>query len=238
MMVGWTGLPGASKTTSLAKAAIKILYRNKKYNERNYSEHLATGEPYTPRIVWSNIRFHPDVESEFDGQIEYWSDVEQLTPLRDVDILIDEAMVYFDSRSWEHLSLDVRRWLAQHRKFGIEIYFTAQEFAQVDIAFRRLVSDLFYLTKLVGSRDISATLPPVTFIWGIVLVQSVDPVAYDEKKSKFASNDFPSFSLITKHDTDVFDTRQEIKGSKFPPLRHIMRNCELENCAFHKTIHV
>jgi len=225
MIVGWTGLPGASKTTSLARAAISVLYRNKKYAKR-------TGKV---RELWSNITFAPDVESEFTGQIKYWNDLEQLTPLRDVDVLIDEAMVYFDARSWEHLSLDVRRWLAQHRKFGIEIYFSAQEFSQVDIAFRRLVSNLFYLTKLIGSRDISATLPPVRFIWGIIVSQTIDPIAYEEDNKSVIG--MPSFRWLSRGDTLVFDTREEVKGSKYPPLKHIERQCQKENCVFHKIIH-
>jgi hypothetical protein len=230
MIVGWTGLPGASKTTSLARSAIKILYRNQSLYYASEGKCL--------RKLWSNIKFSSDVESEFRGFIEYWTDVEQLTPLRDVDVIIDEAMVYFDSRSWEHLSLDIRRWLAQHRKFGIEIYFTAQEFAQVDIAFRRLVSDLFWLTKMAGSRDISATLPPPRFIWGIIMSRSIDPLAYDEKISKISMQGFPSFKLISRKDCEVFNTRQEIKSSKFPPLKHIERFCTDENCSFKKLVHV
>lgn len=230
MIVGWTGLPGASKTTQLAKTAVDLLYRNRKFYEK-------TGRI---RPIVSNIRFSPIVESEFNGpnQILYWSDLEQLVTVRDADVLIDEAMVYFDSRSWEHLSLDVRRWLAQHRKYGVDIYFTSQEFMQVDIAFRRLVSNLFYLTKLVGSRDISATLPPPRFIWAIVRVTTVDPINYDEQKKEYRSSGFPSFKLLTKSDTDIFNTRQEIKASKWPPLRHIVRICEDLNCGFHKTQHV
>lgn len=144
MIVGATGLPGASKTTWLARTGVDLLHRNQKYYARS-------GQL---RPLYSNIRFSDDVELEYgvgeDAFIRYWTDIEQLTPLRDIDVIIDEAMVYFDARSWEHLGLDVRRWLAQHRKFGIEIYFTAQEFMQIDIAFRRLVSDLCYLRKLVG----------------------------------------------------------------------------------------
>jgi len=226
MIVGWTGLPGASKTTSLARASIGVLYRNKRFYER-------TGRL---RELWSNISFAPSVAEEFPEQIRYWNDLEQLTVLRDVDVVIDEAMVYFDSRSWEHLSLDVRRWLAQHRKFGIEIYFTAQEFSQVDIAFRRLVSNLFYLTKLVGSRDISPTLPPIRFIWGIIVSQTIDPIAYEENNKTIIG--MPTFRVLSKADTLVFDTREEVKGSKYPPLKHIERNCTDEACYFKKTVHV
>jgi len=228
MIVGWTGLPGASKTTSLADVAIEVLYRNKKFYE-------STG---VLRKLQSNIKFSDAVHAEFPDQIEYWADVEQLTALTDCDVILDEATVYFDSRNWDNLSLDIRRWLRQHRKKGIEIYFTAQEFGEVDIAFRRLVTDLFYVTKLFGSRDLSATLPPPKYIYVFTMERPIDPIGYDEKTSKFSNlTVLPRFRLFTRKDTLVFDTRQEIKASKYPPLRHIERECGDPTCTFHKTIH-
>jgi len=239
MIVGWTGLPGASKTTSLARVAIRILYRNKSLYETAFKKYELgiTNTSPSRRQLWANdVGFNPSVYEEFDGYIQHWSDVEQLTAIRDADVLIDEAMVYFDARSWEHMSLDIRRWLAQHRKHGVEIYFTAQEFSQVDIAFRRLVSNLFYLTKLVGSRDISATLPPPRFPWAIIVSQEIDPVDYEEKKKTVLG--MPSLNLITRSDFRIFDTTSEIKGSKFPPLKHIKRECGDPDCIFTKVSHV
>ena len=126
----------------------------------------------------------------------------------------------------------------QHRKFGIEIYGTSQDFAQVDKAFRRLTSNLLYLRKLIGTRDISPTRPAPKWICVVSLVQELDPTTYDEQKSKFASDGVPGFMLITAEDVKIFDTRAEVSLSHALPLKHIDRVCELPNCSFHKTQHV
>jgi len=108
----------------------------------------------------------------------------------------------------------------------------------VDKAFRRLTSNLLYLTKIAGSRDISATKAPPKYIWGICLVRELDPTVYDELKSKFAATGIPRFMLITRQGTQIFDTRAEVKMSSALALRHLERVCEDPNCSFHKTVHV
>jgi len=207
---------------------IELLYRNRKYFEKYGIK----------RQLWTNLKLKPEVEQEFAGYIEYWTDLKQLTPLRDVDVIIDEVATYFDARLWETLSLEMRRWLAQHRKFGIEIYGTSQDFAQVDKAFRRLTSDLLYLTKMIGSRDLSATKPPPKWIWGISFVRHLDPTIYDEQKSKFQGTGIPGILLISRAGTEIFDTRAEVRLSTALPLKHIERICELPACSFHKLQHV
>jgi hypothetical protein len=245
MIIIFTGLPGAGKSLKLADTLIEVLYRNKNYYEKTHKnwELLKDLEPTIlepqKRKLWTNLKFSREVEEEFKDYIEYWKDLRQLTPLRDVDVAIDEVATYFDARLWETLSLEMRRWLAQHRKFGIEIYGTSQDFAQVDKAFRRLTSNLFYLRKLIGSGDISPTKPEIKRIWGIVLVTELDPTTYDEQKSKFQNQKtIPSFLFITRKATSIFDTRAEVKLSSALPLKHIEKECERPNCEYHKTIHV
>lgn len=228
MIVIFSGLPGSGKSLKLADTAISIFERNRKWYKK-------TG---ILRKVYLNLKMSETVEKEYEGLFEYWTDLRQLTPLRDVDILIDEVATYFDARLWETLSLEMRRFLAQHRKFGIEIYGTTQDFAQVDKSFRRLTSNLLYLTKLFGSNDISPTRPNLNFIWGVSSIRELDPTVYDEQKSKFASVGIPRFMLITRAATSVFDTRAEVKMSNALPLKHIDRVCERDNCSFHKIQHV
>jgi len=242
MIVVFSGLPGSGKSTKLAITLINILYRNKHYYEKQMKlwelDQSAFDQP-VKRKLWTNLQFTEEVHQEFEGYIQYWTDLRQLTPLRDVDVAIDEIATYFDARLWETLSLEMRRWLAQHRKFGIEIYGTAQDFAQTDKAFRRLTSNLLYLRKLIGSSDLSPTRPPPKYIWGIVVVRELDPTVYDEQKSKFGGGGvFPSFMSITRASTEIFDTRAEVRLSSALPLKHLEKVCERNDCSFHKTIHV
>lgn len=228
MIVIFSGLPGSGKSLKLGQTTIDILYRNQRWFEK-------TG---IRRPVYTNLKLGPAVEEHFKEYIVYWTDLRQLTKLRDADVLIDEVATYFDARLWETLSLEMRRWLSQHRKFGIEIYGTTQDFAQVDKAFRRLTSNLLYLTKLFGSGDISPTKPAPKYIWGMSAVRELDPTVYDEQKSKFAPTGIPRFMFITRERTEVFDTRAEVALSSALPLKHIDRVCEMPSCTFHKTQHV
>jgi len=242
MIAIFSGLPGSGKSLKLGQTVVDLLYRNRRLYERASKVYEANGrqEILRPvkRLVYTNLKMATAVEAEFSGYILYWTDLRQLTSLRDVDVIIDEVATYFDARLWETLSLEMRRWLSQHRKFGIEIYGTTQDFAQVDKAFRRLTSHLLYLSKLMGSGDISPTKPVPKYIWGVTLVQELDPTTYDEQKSKFASSGLPRFMFITRARTSVFDTRAEVKLSSALPLKHIDRECERADCPFHKVQHV
>jgi len=249
MIAVFTGLPGSGKSLKLARTLVDVLYRNKWFYEkqvRAFAKELGedpatfvdTAGVIPKRILWTNLQLSKKVEDEFQGYFSYWTDLRQLTKLKDVDVAIDEIATYFDARLWETLSLEMRRWLAQHRKFGVEIYGTAQDFAQTDKSFRRLTSHLLYLRKIVGSADLSPTRPAPKYIWGVVIVTELDPTKYDEEKSKFQTDGFPRLMFITRGATEIFDTRAEVKLSSALPLKHIEKECEKADCPFHKTIHV
>jgi len=230
MIVIFSGLPGAGKSLKLARTSIEILYRNKKLHEK---------KGLSQRKLYSNIHFSPDVEAEFKGYIEYWSDPAALVKLRDCDVIWDEIATHLDSTQWQNMSLELKRWLQQHRKYGVEIYGTTQDFAQIDKSMRRLTSDLLLLSKFFGSPDPSPTRPIVERAWGLVLIRTLDPQKYDEEKSKFeAYGVLPKVMWISTKWVSIFDTRQEILSGKYPPLRHIGRDCERTDCSFHKIIHV
>lgn len=225
MIVIYTGLPGAGKSFKMAKTIISVLYRNKDWFKKSGIK----------RIVYSNLKMASSVEEEFEGFIKYWNEPADLVKLRDVDVFWDEIATHLDATQWQNMSLEIKRWLQQHRKFGIEIYGTTQDFAMIDKSMRRLTSDLLYLSKLFGSPDKSSTRPPVKHIWGLILIQTFDPITYEEDNKKAIS--MPSFMLLDNSAMTVYDTSQEIKQGKYPPLNHIERECIKDGCEFHKIIH-
>jgi len=165
--------------------------------------------------------------------IRHWKDVEELEELCDCDLVIDEVGTYFDSRTFKDLPLSTRLWLAQASKLGVDIYGAAQDFAQVDLAFRRLTTELYHITKLAGSQRPSPTRPPVTRIWGLCMIRELDPVGYDEKERKFNNaSSFPSFFFIQRSMCEIFDTTQRIAKSKPPPYKHVERPCADPDCKF------
>jgi len=228
MIVVYTGLPGAGKSLKLARTAIDVLERNKKFYEKSGIK----------RILYTNLKLSEKVLDYYGDLVEDWSDPAQLTSLRNCDVLWDEIATHLDSTQWANMSMELKRWLQQHRKFGIELYGTTQDFAQIDKSFRRLTSDLLFLSKLFGTRDKSATRPEVKRIWVFSIVKTLDPQKYDEEKSKFSSGGIPSFLFATRSDVEIFDTTAEVKVGKYPPLRHIARSCEANSCSVIKILHV
>jgi len=238
MKIIYSGLEGSGKSLKLARKVQELVIRNNKW-------HKTSG---LKRPIASNMFFSENFvnySEEMNVPIIYWKNLDDLIKLRDCDVIIDEVGNYFDSRMWADLSLDVRKWLTQGGKCGIEIYGSAQDFAQIDKSFRRLVNGLQDIRKFVGSRRPSATKPPVKFIWGVCLARELDPQGYDEDKKGFNGSFVPAPFLIRKKDCEIFDTGQKIGRSEYPAMRHEDRYCQRHekmggdgSCRFCKTVHI
>jgi len=226
----FSGLEGNGKTLRLAMQAEDLLERNSKWYEETGIQ-----RPIAPNFKLSS-GFERRAE-QANVPIVYWRHLHELIKIQQADVLIDEVGNYFDSRLWSDLSLDVRQWLTQGDKSGIELYGTAQDFGQVDKSFRRLVTQLLHITKAMGSPRPSATKPPVKVkefagfewsVWGLCWIFALDPRTYDESDDKFAKLSIFDwrFFFIRKRYTEIFDTSQKIPRSEPAPLRHEVRFCE------------
>jgi len=231
MKVVFTGLESSGKSLRLAQRIRDVIIRNSKWNK-------VTG---VSRVIYSNLRLASHVEAwanELGVEIKYWKDVHELTDFYECDVIIDELGTYFDARRWPDLSADVKKWLRQGAKMGVEVYGTAQDFGQVDKAFRLLTNELYEITKLVGSRRPSATKPPVKHVWGVCLVKEKDPRELDSTSGKFDNKTFlPSFFFIGKDDCMMYNTQQKIDVSELAPYRHGLRKCSEPGCDFVKVLH-
>jgi len=226
----FSGLESSGKSLRLAMKADELLVRNSRW-------FVKSG---IARPIASNLQFSEAFTSRAQSlgiPIKYWRNLDELVLLSNCDVIIDEVGLYFDARGWQDLTLDVRLWLTQAAKMGVEIYGGAQDFAQVDIAFRRLVNELYHIRKLVGSPRPSATRPPVKKIWGFCYVRELDPVGYDEKKFQTKSI-IPGGFFIRRKYCEIFDTNMRIPKSTPPPFRHICRTCQEPGCGHVRIIHV
>jgi len=240
MKIVYAGIESSGKSLKLAMTVVDLVFRNSEWRKKSGKI----------RPIRSNLRFSEKffdwATKEMEVPIEYWDRLDDLTKFDQCDVVIDEIGNYFDSRLWQDLSLDTRVWITQGAKSGIEIYASAQDFAQVDKAFRRLTNHLYEIKKYIGSPRPAATKPPVQKIWGVCLARELDPRSYNEDKKKFASNfSLPTFFTIQKKYCDIFDTTQKIKRSKLPALKHETRTCEYHvdnggngSCNFCKISHV
>jgi len=224
-----SGLEDSGKSLRLARIARNIVNRNTKWFD-------ITG---VERPILSNLHFSEEFkQSSFDAHVPIvtWHSLSEIVGRRDCDIFIDEIGTYFDSRLWTELSLDTRRWLAQSSKMGTDIYGTAQDFAQVDKSFRRLVNQLEHIVKFMGSPRPTPSRPPVIHPWGLCLLWELDPRAYNEDDKKIEGfMGFPKPFLISKKDVNIYDTRQLQKKSPPLPLEHSERYCAI--CDVKKVSH-
>lgn len=231
MKIIYSGLESSGKSLKLAMVCEELVLRNSNWNK-------ITGNS---RPIISNMKFSDEFKAWAESKnvdIREWSNLDELIAFCEADIVCDEVGNYFDSRGWAELGLDVRRWLSQGAKTGIEFYGGAQDFAQVDKAFRRLVQpgDLYHITKIIGSRRPAATKPPVRRIWGLCMIRSLDPSGYDEDKKKFEGGGFPHFFAIRRRACEIFDTQQRIVKSQPMPYKHIERPCEDPLCRHERHI--
>lgn len=220
MKVIYSGLESSGKSLKLAKVVQALVLRNSNWYKQTE----------IVRPIYSNLEFSEDFfqyAKSVNVPIYYWKNLDDLVLLENCDVIMDEVGNYFDARGWENLSLDVRRWLTQGAKTGIEIYGTAQDLAQVDKSFRRLVNHLYNIVKVIGSPRPSPTRPPVKKIWGICIVRHLDPRNYDEEKTKFKALDLiPDIMYIKRKDCEIFNTNQKIVKSLPPKYKHETRYCD------------
>jgi len=230
----FTGIESSGKSLRMAMEVEKLVMRNAKW-------FLECGQV---RPIYSNMKFTKAFELyalENKIPIYYWKDLDELISVENADIIIDEIGNYFDARNWTNLSLDIRRWITQGAKVGNEIIGSAQDFAQVDLAFRRLVNELYEIKKIIGSRRPSPTKPPIKKIWGICWVREIQVSSYKEDDKKYLDI-FGNIFFIDKKYCEIFDTTQKIEKSKPTKLKHIERFCEhyhnnLNTCDYCKIYH-
>src|SRR3989344_9493797 len=193
------GRPGQGKSAYTARLVRRILKRNKKWFNK-------TG---IRREIWSNIKFSDVFEQEAEGYIKYWSDTRQVVKLRDVDLVWDEIATELDSRNYVNLSIELKRFLSQYRKRGIDIYANTQDFSMIDARARLMINEVKTLTKILGSPDISTTKPPPKVIWGAIIIRTVENFREIDPEKKRYGWTF-SVMFITKGLVNVYDTRQDI----------------------------
>jgi len=198
------GNVGQGKSLYTAKLVRKLLERNKKWYERSG----------IVRHVYSNLKFADHFEKSYHQFLRYWKNTDEICVLRDVDVIWDEIATELDARNFANLSDELKRFLSQYRKRGIDIYANTQDFSMIDARARLMITRVATLSKLIGSPDPSPTKPPVKRIWGITMVRDV--INYKEDKPEFKKYGMPSFFFIDREDVEIYDTRQDISSGTLP----------------------
>jgi len=217
MKTVYIGKEGSGKSYLMGQDTLRVIERNQKWFKK-------TGvlRPVVSNMTYSAIT-HEHAHSK-GIPIIYWRDIESLERLRDCDLFIDEVGAYFDSRTFADLPLTTRLWLAQAQKLGVDIYAGAQDWGQIDVSFRRLVSRLYELKKIVGSRRPSRTRPSGKLPWAIVLSWSVAPASSNDSAELKTLSIIPGIHFAGKKHFRRFNTNARILTSDAAPLQRIVRH--------------
>lgn len=217
MIFLYEGNTGHGKTYMASMNTVKLLERNRSWFERKKTP--------TCRLLATNMKLSKKIEDEYKNQIVYWSELEQLIGLRECDVIFDDMASYLDAQRWVDTPMSVKRWLRLHEHYGIDIYGNAQDFLTIDISVRRLCSSISRVAKVLGSKRPSATKPKIKFIWGILMIREIDILKYKSETQEKPFLGFPKIEFIRRKYCEIFDTKQDIMQSEWPPLQHIERKC-------------
>jgi len=211
------GAPGQGKSLYTAKLVRKLLERNRKWAEKSG----------VIRKVRANLTFSGKVLNEFKDFLQYWSKPTELVQFTDCDVIWDEIATELDSRNFATLQDELKVFLSQYRKRGVDIYANTQDFSMVDARARLMVTRVATLSKMIGSPDPSPTKPPIKKIWGLVAIREVENFKETNPQKKVYSW-MPSFFFIDREDVELYDTRQAIVSGALPPkkLRKQLEVCD------------
>jgi hypothetical protein len=171
-----TGKPGSGKTYILAKKIKEFLAKKI--------------EVYTniPKINSSSPYLHHFVE--FD----------ELIPVRNGIIVIDEAQIFLNCRQWEQLSPIFQYKLQQHRKHGLDIWGAVQSVNRLDVVIRELIHN-YYEVRKIGTGE-GAKRP-----FGIFIMTQFDPMSANKVRRSLLGMEL---ILMKKEICQFYDTMADL----------------------------
>jgi len=202
------GAPGQGKSLYTARIVRRLLKRNTKWFQKSG----------IVRQIASNQVYSDDFTAFASPFLRYWKHPMEVCDLRDCDLIWDEIATELDSRNFASLPDELKRFLSQYRKRGVDIYANTQDFSMVDARARLMVTRVATLHKWMGSPDPSPTKPRIDKVWGIIAVRDV--LNYKQSNPERKEYEWmPSFFTIKKEDVEIYDTRQNIDAGLLPDKR-------------------
>ncbi len=216
MITGMFGNVGSGKTLYLGR---KVQYDLKR-----------------KKHVFSNINFNVP-ENRFK-YIHYYKNLDDL--MRKVDglyqslgddfygatVIIDELPAYADARQFKNFSQQMRYLLPHNRKYGLDMWYTAQYWGQVDNTFRNLTNIVFNMSKILTINTSRKAILKGRFPIGIFRLTEYDVEDYRLWKEGMRE-DYPKrgifltrfisgvlrtdFIKLDRFDRKFFDTLQNVE---------------------------
>lgn len=200
MITGYTGLPRSGKSICLVHDILQVAERNANWKRRYHFD----------RPIYANFKIKAEINN-----FNYFKNTQtfDLYNTKGADIFIDEAYKFWNARGWDKLPEQAIHWFAEHDKLGCDIYFGTQEFAMLDIMFRRVTENIWWVERLVGSRRPGINRPPVKSAWGIIKLTKISSYSYNESSKQVENltlGFIPRFRLIRNKYAQAYDTNEQI----------------------------
>jgi hypothetical protein len=218
---------GSGKSLHQAETVIRLLRRSRKIQKKY---HLPLRE------VWCNFHMNEKIREANKDRLFYWQLPQQMIfedyPTnrrirRNFDLVWDEMAVELPSDAWRDTDPAIRRFFAQHRKRGVQIFGNTQDYMMLDINARRMATKVYETHKILGNRDPSSTLPPVKLIWGVIIIWQLDKrLIREDAGNKKHLDLIPEFLFITKKLTEAYDTTEDIAKNPKLKLQHVEYWCD------------
>lgn len=211
----WTGIESSGKSLQLSVKAEEILWRNVRWLRK-------TG---IPRLMAFNTPMSTDFINKIESHgIRYkqFRNLDEILRLDECDIFIDELIKFFPSKGSDSLTQEQLHFITQGAKSGIHIFGASQDFSQVHKQLRRLINEVYVVTKIIGSRRPMKTAPPVKHIWGVCFIRSVRADSFKGDNATMESVGLPSIYFINRTDCERFDTSYKIPQSTLP-IKYVKR---------------
>lgn len=141
LISGIFGLPGSGKSLYLSMLADRAAHgKNLNFSNQTYSMFKSYDKVYT------NFPFQGAYQLDFEllGKVRFENCL----------ILIDEIMMFCDSRNFKTFSDDLKFFFSQHRKFGIDIVYASQAYDDVDKKIRNLTDSYYYICRWMFSYSV------------------------------------------------------------------------------------
>ena len=152
MVEGFVGRPGAGKTLSMVHQAFRL----KKLGKRKIYANIPLVDKRVRKtreyFFFGKVSVSPRSKTGYGSS---WADghvnaIEEILLLDNATILLDEVHMWMPSTDWGKIPFEVRLFLAQQRKEGIDIWWTAQAQARVFNVIRELTACLWRCQRYGG----------------------------------------------------------------------------------------
>jgi len=226
------GLPGQGKSYLAGKLILDLLQRNIYWHKKNIIK--------TKRFVATNIELSKEIQEAYEDYLIYWNNLDKIPTLTNCDVVWDDMGWYIDARKWEKMPDSVVQWLRTHEHNGIEIYGNCQDTKDIDVAVRKLITNVREVRKIYGSERPADSKPPIKKIKGLISHHRVSLEDLEKEKGRRMVIGrlafWKDYTRIKPSLCKIYATTQKFSKTEYPPFDHYIRKCS--KCTYEKTYHI